>query len=65
VSEVLVIELNPFLVTTDGALFSWEHERESILENTEQFTFRVTEKFKTGSRTMLQGNLRELIASLS
>ena len=61
VCEVLVIELNPFLNTTDGALFSWEHERTSILENTEQFTFRITEKARTGARAMLPLNLRQLL----
>ena len=25
--KVWVIELNPFMETTDGALFSWQHER--------------------------------------
>ena len=31
--KLWVIELNPFMETTDGCLFSWKHERH-ILEGT-------------------------------
>jgi hypothetical protein len=56
-----VIEINPFLETTDGALFSWQHERESILQNFEQFTLRITERPKSGARAMLPLSLRKII----
>lgn len=59
--EVLVIELNPFMNTTDGALFSWEHERATILENTDQFTFRITDRVRAGAKAMLPLSLRQLL----
>lgn len=62
-SEVKVIELNPFMVTTDGALFSWEHERD-LLEGADKETiFRITERPKIGSTSMLPLNLRALMKS--
>ena len=63
-SKVLIIELNPFLNTTDGALFSWEHEK-SILEgdSNKNFVFRITERPKTGSKAMLPTHLRSLISN--
>ena len=55
-----MIELNPFLNTTDSALFSWEHERE-ILEGKSKFEFRITERPRPGSKAMLSLSLRSLI----
>lgn len=55
-----VIEINPFLDTTDAALFSWEHEKH-LLQNSDDFCFRITERPKPGIRTMLPLNLRSLI----
>jgi hypothetical protein len=62
VSQVFVIELNPFLSTTDAALFSWEHER-PILEGKaiNGFEFRITNQPKIGSKAMLPSHLRNLI----
>lgn len=62
VSQVVVIELNPFLNTTDGALFSWEHER-SVMEGTNNtgFEFRITNQPKVGSKAMLSSHARRLI----
>lgn len=45
--------------TTDGALFSWEHEK-FILEGN-NFIFRITERPKQGSKAMLPLALRSLI----
>lgn len=49
--RVVVIELNPFLDSTDGALFSWREERE-ILENG-PFQFRV----RTGVTDAIKANI--------
>lgn len=57
-----VIEINPFLETTDGGLFSWEHEK-YILQSDKEFCFRITERPKPGVKTMLPLNLRFLINS--
>ena len=51
--EVLVIELNPFLNTT------WD-----FLKKYGKFRFRIAEKFRPRSKTMLTVNLRELMASV-
>lgn len=59
----MVIELNPFLVTTDAALFSWEAER-SILEGSSSgLVFRITERPRKGSKAMLDANMRSLISN--
>ncbi len=63
-SEIYVIELNPFLCTTDSALFSWEHEKE-ILEGKADFEFRITEKPRSGSKAMLPLALRSLVNEFS
>jgi hypothetical protein len=52
--------LNPFLVSTDAALFSWEHER-SLLEGGNFSEFRIVERPKQGSKSMLSLQLRSLI----
>lgn len=59
-SKLWVIEVNPFLETTDGALFSWNHER-PILEGSEGFVFRVTEKPRPGAKTILPQSVRGLL----
>jgi len=46
-NEIYIIELNPFVYTTDGCLFSWTHER-GILENG-PFEFRYQAKECKGS----------------
>ena len=55
-----VIEINPYLETTDGALFSWQHEKH-ILEGKEGFQFRITEKPKPGAKAMLPYSVRSLM----
>lgn len=51
-----MIEINPMEETTDGALFSWNQERD-ILEgtraNVEYPIVRITESPRTGSLVML------------
>jgi hypothetical protein len=63
--KVWVIELNPFMETTDGALFSWQHERHLLEgqsnENKDKPLFRVTEKVRPGSWTMLPNSIRQWI----
>jgi len=60
---VWVIELNPFLNTTDSALFSWEHEAHIIRgeEREAKFHFRVTERPRRGAKAMLPYSIRQLI----
>ena len=60
--RVWVIELNPFMGTTDGALFSWQHERD-LLEgkSSSELTFRLTERVRTGSWAMLPMSIRQWI----
>jgi len=41
--EVLLIELNPFLTTTDSVLFSWKNDKK-ILTGEKEFEFRVLER---------------------
>ncbi|XP_063421799.1 translation initiation factor eIF2 assembly protein-like [Mytilus trossulus] len=61
--KVWVIEINPFLNTTDGALFSWEKERD-ILEGKQGFQFRIVQQTKPGSLTMMPQSIRELLKSI-
>lgn len=58
--KLWVIEINPFLVTTDAALFSWEHERH-LLESCEGFQFRITTKPKPGAKAMLPFSIKSLL----
>lgn len=59
--KLWVIEINPFLVTTDAALFSWEHERH-LLEGKEGFQFRITTRPKPGAKTMLPHSVKMLLS---
>ncbi|CAF1065337.1 unnamed protein product [Rotaria sordida] len=63
--KVWVIELNPFMETTDGALFSWQHERYLLEgqsnENKDKPIFRITEKVRQGSWSMLPISIRQWI----
>lgn len=67
--RVWVIELNPFMETTDGALFSWQHERHLLEghsnENQDRTLFRITEKVRPGSWTMLPISIRRWIKNES
>ncbi|OWF45332.1 cell division cycle protein 123-like [Mizuhopecten yessoensis] len=58
--KLWVIELNPFLSSTDGAMFSWEHERHLLTEN-DGFHFRVVPRPKPGSLTMLPSSVRAIL----
>ncbi|XP_052091825.1 cell division cycle protein 123 homolog [Mytilus californianus] len=60
--KLWVIEINPFLNTTDGALFSWEKERD-ILEGKQGFQVRIVQQAKPGSLTMMPQSIRELLKS--
>ncbi len=58
--KVWVIELNPFMETTDGALFSWQHERHLLEgQNKDKPIFRLTEKVRPGSWSMLPNSIRQ------
>ena len=59
--KVWVIEINPFLVTTDAALFSWEHERQLLEGHGEAFHFRVTLKPRPGAKAMLPQSIKTLL----
>ncbi|XP_060075112.1 cell division cycle protein 123 homolog [Ylistrum balloti] len=58
--KLWVIELNPFLSSTDGAMFSWEHERH-LLTGDDGFHFRVVKRTKPGSLTMLPTSVRAIL----
>ncbi|CAH1773218.1 unnamed protein product [Owenia fusiformis] len=58
--KIWVIEINPFLETTDGALFSWNKERH-LLEGKEGFQLRLTKANKPGSIVMLPQSAKELL----
>lgn len=60
-AKVWVIEINPFLNTTDAALFSWEHERHLLEHSRDHVEFRVVEKPKPGAKSMLPVGMKELI----
>lgn len=59
--KIWVIELNPFLPTTDSCLFSWEKER-AILENG-PFEFRYRSAKASGSKALLANAWRDIINS--
>ncbi|CAF0719147.1 unnamed protein product [Adineta steineri] len=62
--KVWVIELNPFMETTDGALFSWQHERHILEDKSmDKPCFRITEKVRPGSWTMLPNSVRQWITN--
>lgn len=58
--KLWVIEVNPYLETTDGALFSWQHEG-PILRGESGFVFRITEKPRPGSKAILPLSIRKLL----
>jgi len=58
-SRIFVIELNPFLFSTDGALFSWGRER-PLLENG-PFEMRVLEAEITAVKTKLSHDWRDVL----
>ena len=58
-NKIWVIELNPFLSSTDGALFSWNTER-NLLENG-PFEARFVEKPPAGAKALLANSWREIL----
>jgi len=57
--RVMIIELNPFLFSTDAALYSWGKER-PLLENG-PFEMRVLEKEITAVKTKLSVDWRDIL----
>ncbi|KAI8821502.1 D123-domain-containing protein [Fimicolochytrium jonesii] len=57
--KIYVIELNPFLSTTDGALFSWERERDVLEEG--PFELRVVQKARTGASVLFPREWRSVM----
>ena len=55
-----MIEINPYLETTDGALFSWNTERH-LLEGKDGFHFRIAERPKPGAIAMMPSNARAIL----
>lgn len=63
--EVAVIEINPFLDTTDGACFSWEKERH-ILQGEQsrvEVAFRLRERKMQGASALMNPEWRALLQS--
>jgi hypothetical protein len=59
-----VIEVNPFLQTTDGALFSWETERdllEGARAGVDYPTLRLNEKNRMGVLVMVPQGWKDVI----
>jgi hypothetical protein len=61
--DVWVIELNPFVYSTDGCLFSWKAER-NILENG-PFEFRIRTQPLVGAKSSLAMHWRDVVESES
>lgn len=59
--EIVVIELNPFLSSTDGCLFSWKRERKLIEQG--PFEFRILTKIPHGGKSLLSTDWRVLLES--
>lgn len=62
--RVMLIEINPFEETTDGALFSWQKERDVLegkLQGVEKPVVRVTEKARTGALVMIPRGWKDVL----
>ena len=57
--RIFVIELNPFLFSTDGALYSWGRER-ALLEHG-PFEMRALDKAITGVKTRISHDWRDVL----
>eukprot|EP00808_Paulinella_micropora_P007680 g61255.t1 len=55
----MVIELNPFLESTDGCMFSWQRERQLLEQG--PFTVRVRETAPKGCRALVSNDWRPLL----
>lgn len=61
IAKIWVIEVNPFLETTDGALFSWQRDRD-VIEGRRPFEFRQQTRQPTkATATQLQQSWRDLL----
>lgn len=58
--RLYTIELNPFMPSTDGALFSWRNDGEQLRNGT-QVEFRVRRQYETSIRAQLEIRWRELL----
>lgn len=58
-----MIELNPFMTSTDGALFSWRHDGETLKKGRDDGTveFRVRDKYESSIRAQLEHRWRSLL----
>jgi len=61
--KIWIIELNPFLPTTDSCLFSWEKERK-ILESG-PFDFRYRTAKASGAKAMLSNAWRDVMTEVN
>ncbi|KAJ6571393.1 hypothetical protein B0H19DRAFT_1129894 [Mycena capillaripes] len=62
----ILIEINPFEETTDGALFSWTRERD-VIEGKAELEYpvaRITEAKRTGALAMVPKGWKEVIAKV-
>lgn len=61
--RVYVIELNPYMSSTDGALFSWRHDGNVLTQGREDGTveFRVRDKYENSVRAQLEHRWRALL----
>jgi len=55
-----VIELNPFMESTDGCLFSWQKER-PLLEGAGEFEFRIVTAVRNGAKALVANDWRQLL----
>ena len=58
--EIYVIELNPFMESTDGCLFSWQKER-PLLEGAGEFEFRIVTAVRNGAKALVANDWRQLL----
>ncbi|KAJ7121467.1 hypothetical protein C8R44DRAFT_786307 [Mycena epipterygia] len=65
--RAILIEINPFEETTDGALFSWTRERDFIegkVEGVEYPVVRITERKRTGALAMIPRGWKDVIETV-
>lgn len=66
--RAILIEINPFEETTDGALFSWTRERDVIEgkegDRLEYPVVRITEAKRTGALAMVPKGWKEVTAKV-
>jgi len=57
--KIWVIELNPFLETTDGCLFSWKRDSD-VLNGHAPFEMRVCAAARNGAKALIASDWRKL-----